>query len=209
VNRIKSWWPEVALLAALGLVTFAGAKGWTAGIDLAVRDAMRHLQVAPIYWLARGLNLLGQGLVLTWLLGFGLSAFLFWRTRNWKIFLPWVTAYVLSYVTIGPLKLWSDRDAPSSLLPNAVEFFNGQAAYTNSFPSGHVVNAIVWWGVIVWLALRIRPVPVRLLRIAPPIVVFCTTIYLGFHWLTDNVAALCLGLFLTRIIARIIGRIYK
>ena len=33
--------------------------------------------------------------------------------------------------------------------------------------------------------------------------VFCTTIYLGHHWLTDNVAAVMLGLFLTRIIGRL------
>lgn len=209
MNRIKGWWPEAALLAALGLVTLAAAKGWTAGLDLAVRDAMRQLQVTPFVWLARGLNLFGQGSILTWLFAFLLSAYMFWRNRNWRIFLPWATAYVLSYLTIGPLKLWSDRDAPSSVLPNAVEFFNESAAYTNSYPSGHVVNAIVWWAVIVWLALQIRPVPVRLMRIAPPVIVFCTTIYLGFHWLTDNVAAVFLGLFITRIVTRIIGRFYK
>jgi membrane-associated phospholipid phosphatase len=203
VNRIKGWWPEAALLAALGLVTLAAAKGWTAGADLAVRDAMRQIQVTAVVWLAKALNLLGQGSVLTWVLGFGLSVYMFWRTRDWRIFLPWATAYVLTYVTIGPLKLWSDRDAPSSVLPNAVEFFNSSAEYTRSFPSGHVVNAVVWWGLIVWLALKIRPVPVRLMRVAPPIIVFCTTIYLGFHWLTDNIAAVFLGLLLTRIMERL------
>jgi len=203
VNRIKGWWPDAVCVIALGLVTLAAAKGWTADVDLAVRDAVRAIQVTPIYWLARGFNLLGQGIVLTWVLSFSLSVYLFWRTRNWKIFLPWAAAYALTYVTIGPLKLWSDRDAPSSQLPNAVEFFNQQAAYTNSYPSGHVVNAIVWWGLIVWLVLKIRPVPVRLMRIAPPIIVFCTTIYLGFHWLTDNVAAVFLGLFLTRVVERV------
>ena len=209
MNRIKGWWPEAALVAALGLVTLAAAKGWTADVDLAVRDAMRQAQVTPVYWLARGLNLFGQGIVLTWLLSFTLSVYLFWRTRNWKVMLPWASAYALTYLTIGPLKLWSDRDAPNSLLPNAVEFFNESAKYTMSFPSGHVVNAIVWWGVIVWLALKIRPVPVRLMRIAPPIIVFCTTIYLGYHWLTDNVAAVFLGLFLARIIDRILVRFHK
>jgi membrane-associated phospholipid phosphatase len=208
VNRIKGWWPEAVLLAALFLVTLAAAKGWTAGIDLAVRDAVRHLQFTPLYWLARGLNLLGQGSILTWVLGFGLSLYVFWRERDWRVFLPWATAYVLTYLTIGPLKLWSDRDAPSSVLPNAVEFFNESAEYTMSFPSGHVVNAAVWPVVIVWLAVRIRPFPdrvVRLIRFAPLAIVFCTTIYLSFHWLTDNVAGILLGLLL----ARILGRLYK
>jgi len=209
VNRIKGWWPEVALLAALGLVTLAAAKGWTADADLAVREAMWQIQVTPVRWLAVGLNLLGQGSILTWVLGFGLSLYLFWRHRNWKIFLPWAAAYALSYLTIGPLKVWSERDAPNSELPNAVEFFNDSATYTFSYPSGHVVNTIVWWGVIVWLALKIRPVPVRLMRLAPPIIVFCTTIYLGYHWLTDNVAAAFLGLFIIRLVDRLCVRLDK
>jgi membrane-associated phospholipid phosphatase len=211
VNRIKGWWPEAVLLAALGLVTLAAAKGWTSGADLAVRDAMRQIQVTPVYWLARGLNLLGQGIILTWTLAFGLTLYLWWRTRNWKVLLPWVVAYALTYLTIGPLKLWSDRDGPNSVLPNAVEFFNESAAYTMSYPSGHVVNAIVWPGVIVWLALKIRPaigpVPLRLIRFAPPISVFCTTIYLGFHWFTDNVAGVCLGLLLARLVGRLLSRL--
>src|SRR5262245_21101226 len=115
---------------------------------------MLRIQVAPVYWLARGLNLFGQGSVLTWLISFTLSLYLARGTRNWRVMLPWASAYVLTYITIGPLKLWSDRDAPNSLLPNAVEFFNHAAEYTLSYPSGHVVNAIVWWSVIVWLLLK-------------------------------------------------------
>jgi membrane-associated phospholipid phosphatase len=203
VNRIKGWWPEITLLAALGLITLAAAEGWTAGLDEAVREAMWQIQVTPVNWLARALNLMGQGVILTWVLGFGLTAYLFWRTRDWKIFLPWATAFAMTYLLIGPLKLWSMRDGPNSVLPNAVEFFNQAAKYTMSYPSGHVVNAVVWWGVIVLLASKIRPVPARLMRLAPPIIVFCTTIYLGHHWLTDNLAALAAGLFIDRIIQRL------
>lgn len=221
MNRIRGWWLEAALVAILALITLAAARGWTAEVDLAVRDAMREGEVPLFYWIARGLNYLGQGSILTWAFAFLLSAYLFWRSRDgrdpwkvflrrldaWKVFLPWVTAFALTYFITGPLKIWSMRDSPNSLLPNAVEFFNHAATYNHSYPSGHVVNAIVWWGVIVMLASRIRPLadrlPVTLVRLAPPVIVFCTTIYLNFHWLTDNLAAIAIGLFIDRIIHRL------
>jgi membrane-associated phospholipid phosphatase len=40
-------------------------------------------------------------------------------------------------------------------------------------------------------------------RLGPPLIVFGTTIYTGFHWLTDSIAGVLLGLVLTRIMARI------
>jgi hypothetical protein len=51
-----------------------------------------------------------------------------------------------------------------------------------------------------------RPVPSRLRRfllVAPPIIVFATTVYVSYHWLTDDIAAVFLGLFLARLYARI------
>ena len=51
-----------------------------------------------------------------------------------------------------------------------------------------------------------RTVPPRLVtvvRVVPPAVVFCTTVYLGWHWLTDSVAGLLLGLLLDRLLHRV------
>ena len=41
------------------------------------------------------------------------------------------------------------------------------------------------------------------IRVVPPTVVFCTTTFLAFHWLTDSLAGLLLGLVLTRLMARV------
>ncbi|MBQ1068992.1 phosphatase PAP2 family protein, partial [Micromonospora sp. D75] len=51
-----------------------------------------------------------------------------------------------------------------------------------------------------------RTVPPRLVtvvRVVPPAVVFCTTVYLGWHWLTDSIAGLLLGLLLDRLLRRV------
>jgi membrane-associated phospholipid phosphatase len=39
--------------------------------------------------------------------------------------------------------------------------------------------------------------------VLPPAIVFCTTTYLAFHWITDSVAGLLLGVVLTRLLSRI------
>ena len=70
-----------------------------------------------------------------------------------------------------------------------------------------MANALVWYGVIAALAGALAgglsPRTLILLRLVPPIVVFCTTTYLAFHWITDSIAGLFLGLVLTRLMARV------
>jgi membrane-associated phospholipid phosphatase len=69
-------------------------------------------------------------------------------------------------------------------------------------------NSLVWYGVIALLvaALLGRPLTGRqwfLVRVLPVAILFGTTIYTGFHWLTDSIAGILLGLFLTRLIGRV------
>jgi membrane-associated phospholipid phosphatase len=42
------------------------------------------------------------------------------------------------------------------------------------------------------------------LRVVPPVLIGCTTTYLAFHWITDVLAGLVLGLLLERLLARVI-----
>ena len=122
--------------------------------------------------------------------------------------LVFLAAFVLTYVTIGPLKLWLQRAAPHFTGPDRAELFNPAAAGGAglSYPSGHVANALVWYGVIALLAgalVTLSPGARRALRILPPVIVFATTTYLAFHWITDSAAGLFLGLVLTRLMARV------
>jgi membrane-associated phospholipid phosphatase len=168
----------------------------------------------PLFWAARVLNYLGQGGQVLMPLAVLLGASVAWRRRSVRPVLVVVAAFLLTYVTIGPLKLWFDRAAPHSTLPDRAELFNNLPAgeYGLSYPSGHVANALVWYGAIALLATALlrsldrpplSPAAYTAIRVVPPAVVFVTTTFLSFHWITDSVAGLLLGLVLARLLARI------
>ncbi|MEJ3743041.1 phosphatase PAP2 family protein [Actinomycetes bacterium KLBMP 9797] len=199
------WWLDGALVAGFAALTAALAAGWFLGFDSAVSDWVRSHQPDPVYWLARGLNFLGNGGPLT-LLCLGIAILLGIRRRSiWPV-APVVAAFLATGFAIMPLKLWTDRAAPRAEVADRVELFNTVPPDipTMSYPSGHMVNVLVWYGVLAlllapWLGRTAR----RWLRIAPPVIVFCTTVYLDFHWVTDSVAGLLLGVLLDRLLARV------
>jgi len=191
------WWVEAGLVVAFVLFTWMVAAGLTDGLDIAVASWCLEHQTTVTHGLARVLNYLGQGTPLA-IAALVLSGWVWWRIRRWTAFLPTVLAYALTYITLGPLKIWSSRTSPNDKGPDPVKFFNHHSEYLMGYPSGHVVNAIVWWGVFAIL-LRKKS---RALRVVPPAIVLCTTTYLGFHWLTDGIGAILLGLFLDRLIHR-------
>jgi membrane-associated phospholipid phosphatase len=215
--RPAGWWFDLLLLAALIGLTVALTRGHLLGLDRAVADWADAHRPPVAYWAARVLNYLGQGTPLT-LLTAGLGVLLAVRVGSVRPVLPPVTAFILTYLTIGPLKLWTDRAAPSAsvkepYLPpaDAVRLFHTEGPFGVSYPSGHVANTVVWYGVLALLLLPLlrtygrplRPGSRTVLRVVPPVVVFTTTTYLGWHWLTDSVAGLLLGLLLGRLLARI------
>ncbi|MFC4146559.1 phosphatase PAP2 family protein [Micromonospora mangrovi] len=215
--RPAGWRWDALLLAALVALTVLLTTGHLLGLDRAVADWADTHRPTAAYWTARVLNYLGQGTPLT-LLAAGVGVLVGIRLHSVRPVLPPIAAFVLTYLTIGPLKLWTDRAAPSAsikepFLPegDAVRLFHTDGPYGVSYPSGHVANSIVWYGVLALLLAPLlrtfgRTVPPRLVtlvRVLPPVVVLCTTTYLGWHWLTDSLAGLLLGLLLDRILHRV------
>ncbi|MEW2375911.1 phosphatase PAP2 family protein [Micromonospora sp. NPDC047812] len=217
--RPAGWWFDALLLTALVGMTVALADERLFGIDRAVADWSQAHRPTAAHWTAVVLNYLGQGTPLT-LIALGLGVLLAVRLRSVRPVLPPVLAFALSYLTIGPLKVWTARPAPSAsikepFLPaeQTLPLFQDELPlrFAQSYPSGHVANAILWYGVIALLLAPLlrtygRTVPPRLVtvvRVVPPVVVLCTTTYLGWHWLTDSVAGLLLGLLLDRLLHRV------
>lgn len=212
--RPRGWWFDALLLAGFAALTAALAAGWLLDVDSAVAHWADRHRPRPLYWIARVLNFLGQGGWVLLPLSGGLAVTLGWRTRSIRPLLMVAAALLLTSATIGPLKLWTNRAAPRSELVDRVELFNDlpPGEYGESYPSGHVANAIVWYAVIaLLLATLLRdlgrpdlpPGVRRAVRLVPPAVVFCTTTYLSYHWLTDSVAGLLLGVLLHRLLSRV------
>jgi membrane-associated phospholipid phosphatase len=193
---------------AFVLLTVALARGRLLGLDQHVADWVDHHRPGVLYWPARVLNYLGQGGQVLMPVAVLLAALVVWRRQSVRPVLVFAGAFVLTYVTIGPLKVWLQRAAPHFPGPDRAVLFNPAAVGSDglSYPSGHVANALVWYGVIALLAgalVTLPPWVYLALRIVPPVIVFCTTTYLAFHWITDSVAGLLLGLVLTRLMARV------
>jgi membrane-associated phospholipid phosphatase len=202
------WWFDLVLLLAFVALTVALARGHLLALDQRLADWADAHHPAALYWPARVLNYLGQGGQVLMPVTIVLAAILIYRTRSVRPLLVFVAAFVLTYITIGPLKVWLQRAAPHFTGPNRTELFNPAAtgALGTSYPSGHVANALVWYGVIAVLLgalVTLSPRAYLALRVLPPTIVFCTTTYLAFHWITDSVAGLFLGLILTRLMARV------
>jgi membrane-associated phospholipid phosphatase len=201
--RPGSWWFDVALVAAFGLLTLLlAAKTPLLRVDLAVRDFVDAHRPSGLYWTLRVFNYLGQGGQVLTPLAVIVAFVRGVRGRTVRPFLPVIAAFVLTYLTIGPLKLWTDRAAASSHIQHPEWLFHDPTGL--SYPSGHVVNAIVWYGVLAYLLRGILSERQRLaVRYGAPAIVLLTTTYLSFHWITDGLAAILLGLVLDRILGRV------
>ena len=190
------WWDALAIIACVALTLVINA-GHLVAFDLRVRDwCAAHDGLAPI---AVVFNYLGQGGFFTVVCGL-LAIYWVWRRHSVRPLLPVVLAFALTYIVLTVLKDVTNRAAPKTHVPHPELFGSGGVSY----PSGHLANAFVWYGVLAllvapWLTPRWR----WFVRIAPPVILTVTTIYLRYHWFTDTAAGILIGFVLWRVIARV------
>ncbi|WP_433055372.1 phosphatase PAP2 family protein [Dactylosporangium sp. CS-033363] len=202
--RPAGWWLDALLVAGFVLITvLLAAKTPVLSLDLAVRDFVDAHRPGWADTTLRVFNKLGQGGQILTPLAVIVAFFLTRARRTVRPFLLVIGAFAITYVTIGPLKIWTDRAAASEHTITHPEWlFRIDSGM--SYPSGHVVNAIVWYGVLATLLTGVlRPGLVTAIRYTIPLVLLFTTTYLSFHWITDGLAALMLGVFLDRILRRV------
>jgi membrane-associated phospholipid phosphatase len=102
-----------------------------------------------------------------------------WKSRSPRPFIMLGAALVLLNLSVGFVKVATGRLGPSAT-HHAYSVFEGGDIY----PSGHVSNAVVLYGVIAMLAVGHRRA-VAAAAVTASLAIGLSTIYLDTHWLTD------------------------
>jgi len=195
----------IALVGATVLVIMHPAP-WP--FDLQTTITVQHLQlpswvISPIVWV----SVVGQppipyyyipaSFVLLLLIG------VFVRLRGGSA-MPWVVialflffGTIVQYVIWGGYSLLVGRPRPSSPLIHV-----SMPEPWPTFPSGHAVHAVVFYGFILYLTLS-KPVsqwryrwlliPIQLYAVLNILLVAYSRVYEGSHWLTDVLGGYLLG----------------
>ena len=134
-----------------------------------------------------------RGVVLP--LSLGLAGWQAWRARTVEPVLRLVVAAIALAVVVYGFKLGLARNAP---IQDAHGVPAGQGA---SFPSGHMANAVLLWGLADW-SVRHWDAPARLragVRIGrwiAPVAVFICMMLLNYHWFSDFIGGATVGVML-------------
>jgi Membrane-associated phospholipid phosphatase len=162
--------------------------------DRALTHALQAGRSSVLDALARALTTLGNfGL----LVALGLLAALYlWRRRK-----PWAACLLLGTLIGHPLslaiKLLANRPRPSQER-DMVEVLMPTSG--TSFPSGHALSAVLFFGFLAYLAWVLLPRP-RLRRAlaaglaAIAVLIGLSRVYVGGHWFSDVLGGWAVGLF--------------
>jgi len=190
----------VFLGVAFIAMTIAVAAGAFTNLDLQVAQAMHDAWQPSLHGLFQAIAELGS-LELTTVLMAGLTFYL-WRSgfgSDALVFIVFIAAQV--FELYYKLNL-GHRQPPRSLLeadgPSITQLFSGGELAGNSFPSGHVLRAVVVYGLLAFVIRRLAASP-RLRSLASVIAVIIVALvafdrlYLDVHWESDVIGGLLLG----------------
>jgi membrane-associated phospholipid phosphatase len=195
------WWLLAVALVVGSLVTAdLLSRGWLERFDLQVSEVisdwdLQHSAAFPFVWVVTQLG--GRAAILAVLAV--LVGYLAWRRHTWLPLLRVLVALGLLTVAVYAIKHGTGRTAPG--FPGSF-FFHQEGA---SFPSGHVANAVLMWGVARWQAVQYG-LPLRvqrafwLLSIVGPVGTGLAMVALDFHWVTDAVVGASVGILLLGVV---------
>lgn len=205
-RRIPLRPPVWTVLACIAIVIAVTADVLAGGLLTRLDHQISHLTrddwgLRFRTWPRRGLRVLtlfGQrGPIL--IVAAPLVLWLAWRTRRVEPLARLLAALVLLAGSVYALKFGIGRDAPPT---DGLHTATGQ-----SFPSGHLANAVLVWGLLAWLAARNASVvpalaarALSVVRIAGPALVVVGMTLLDYHWLSDFIAGAALGVVLLWIV---------
>ncbi|MGY1738163.1 phosphatase PAP2 family protein [Geodermatophilus sp. SYSU D00684] len=194
------WWLLlVALAFTVGVTVDLLSRGVLERLDLEVSEVVSawDLRDSPAYWPVWAVTQIGgRGTILIVLAA--LVGWLCLRERTLLPLLRVVTALALLTVVVYAFKFGTGRTAPA--YPGS--FFHRDGA---SYPSGHVANAVLMWGVARWQAVEYGLGPrvqrtLWWLAVVGPVATGIAMVSLDFHWVTDAVVGAAVGLLLLGVV---------
>ena len=162
-------------------------------VDIAITREFQENQTPFIKWTMIAVSWLGgQGIIFSLLIG--LTALAFWlvHLRLEALFIVGLSS--VSSVLNALLKLLVSRPRPTAQLVEILQYATGQ-----SFPSGHVMSYVAFWGLLFSLGLILfnrKRWWNYILLIVPAffvIMVGPSRIYLGDHWASDVLGGYLFG----------------
>lgn len=155
---------------------------------------LRNGRGYPVVWLFTQLG--GRAFILVVLAA--LVGWLAWRRRTVRPLIRVLVALVLLTGVVYAFKYGMGRTAPA--YPGS--FFHRDGT---SFPSGHVANAVLMWGLARWQAVEYGlPTPMQrlfwALSVAGPVLAGAAMVALNFHWITDAVVGGAVGVLLLGVV---------
>jgi membrane-associated phospholipid phosphatase len=195
------WWLLVGATLVGGAVTLGlFTRGPLERLDLKVSEVVSDwgLQNSASYPLVWVVTQVGGRVTILAVLAV-LVGYLAWSRRTLLPLIRVLVAIALLTVAVYAIKWGTGRTAPS--FPGSF-FFHDDGA---SFPSGHVANAVLMWGVARWQAVEFG-LPLRVervfwwLSVVGPVATGLAMVSLDFHWVTDAVVGACVGIVLLGVV---------
>jgi undecaprenyl-diphosphatase len=196
--------PRLIAIAALAVtylvLALAVALGWLAGPDRAVEQTLAQYWRPSLHVVFQAIAELG-GLELTTVLMIAFVVFLIRRgfpADAW-VFLAFVAAQAFEIFYKAQLY---HPEPPAAVAqddgPSITELLGGSPGTHNSFPSGHMVRAVVVYGLIAFALRRLAPWPwARALALPAAVVIIVLLafdrVYLEVHWESDVIGGIILG----------------
>ncbi|MCZ2826796.1 MULTISPECIES: phosphatase PAP2 family protein [unclassified Modestobacter] len=199
VGRPPWWLLVLAALVTVGVTVNLLGRGWLERMDLRVSEvtSVWALRDSWAYWPIWVVTQIGGRVTILVVLA-GLVGWLAVRQRTLVPLVRVVVALALLTTVVYAFKWGTGRTAPA--FPGS--FFHLDGA---SYPSGHVANAVLMWGVARWQAVEfgLPPAVQRatwVLSVLGPVATGVAMVALDFHWVTDAVVGLSVGILLLGVV---------
>jgi len=199
VGRPPWWLLVLALLVTVAVTADLLSRGVLERMDLRISEVVSswELKGSAAYWPVWAVTQFGgRGFILIVLAA--LVGFLLWRRHTVLPLLRVLLALALLTAVVYGFKYGTGRTAPA--YPGSFFYRDGA-----SYPSGHVANAVLMWGVARWQAVEFGLPPgvqrtFRLLSVAGPVATGVAMVSLDFHWMTDAVVGAAVGILLLGVV---------